>query len=92
MDIVGVWRAKVQDAREHGECVVQDFFEAVSDDDALPSGSDISDSSDASSDGSAEPDQREGRTAEDAKSTVEDADGAENGANHMEHEAKWLMA
>lgn len=32
-----MWRAEVQESREHDECVVDAFLEAVTDDDGPPS-------------------------------------------------------
>ena len=48
MDVVGMWRAEVQEAREHDARVAEDLFEAFTDDDELPSGSEMSDGSDDS--------------------------------------------
>ena len=62
MDVVGLGRAEVQGAREHDACVVDEFFEAVNDDDELPSASEVSDGSDNNLDS----DQREARVVEDA--------------------------
>ena len=61
-DVVGMWGAAVQESSEHDACVVEDFLQAVADDNELPTGSELSDDSDDSG----KPDQGEGRGAEDA--------------------------
>ena len=53
---------KSERPREHDACVVEDFLQAVADDNELPTGSELSDDSDDSG----KPDQGEGRGAEDA--------------------------
>ena len=48
MNVVGMWCGEVQEAKEHDECVVEEFFEVVTDENELPSGSEMSDGSDGS--------------------------------------------